>query len=130
MAHIARRFISARHRDCRGGVLIEALVAVMVFSLVGTAVLVGLSVTHRSGAETEGQSVAENVARNQMENAFSLPYQAPLSTYPPISAPAGYSVTATADWEVLDDTNLERVTVTIHREGRDILVLETFRARD
>ena len=52
---------------------IETILVVLIFSLVGGAVLRGISGTHSSGTRTENQSVAENIARNQMEYAFSLP---------------------------------------------------------
>ncbi len=46
-------------------------------ALVLEAVLQGLSTTHLSGAAIRRHSTYENIARNQMENMFSLPYQAP-----------------------------------------------------
>ncbi len=105
----------------------ETAVALSLFAVVGTAVLVGLSTTHRSGALTESQSVAENIARNQMENAFAQPYAAPPSAYPTIATPSGYSVTASSLEYVLGDPNIEKIVVTVRYSGRDILVLETLR---
>ena len=114
---------------CRGSLMMEAVVAVMVFTAVGVAVLVGVSTTHLSGAKVEGQSVAENIARNQMEYIFSLPYQEPPSTYPAIDTPPGYSVEALAQEYVTGDTFVEMVEVTASHEGQAILALETLRAK-
>ena len=66
--------------DCRGALLLETVIAIMVFSLVGVAVLGGLSTAYTSGAKTEVQSVAENLARNQVESIFSGPYREPDQT--------------------------------------------------
>ena len=69
--------------NCRGSLLLETVIAVMVFSMVGTAVMAGLNTAYMSGTKIEAQSAAENIARNQMESVFSLPYQAPGSTHIP-----------------------------------------------
>jgi hypothetical protein len=102
-----------------------------VFALVGTAVLSGLSVMHKTGALVEGHSVAENVARNQMAYVFTLPYQDWPATYAtmPAQVPNGYSVTALAEEYVVGDPDLQKVVVTAARDGDSILTLETVRSR-
>jgi hypothetical protein len=114
----------------RGQVLLETAVALSVFALVGTAVLVGVSLAHTTGSRVESQSVAENLARNQMEYVFSQPYQAPPAAYPTVSAPDGYTVSAVAEEYVLGDPNVEKVVVTVNRDGQSVLVLETLRTRE
>ncbi len=101
----------------------------MVFSMVGTAVMAGVNTAYKSGTIVEAQSEAENIARNQMESVFSQPYQTPGSTpYPTISPPAGYSVSiATADAVTPPDPDIEQVTVTVSRDGQDILILTGIR---
>ena len=42
----------------RGSLLLEAVISVLVFSVVGTGVLSGLSVAHTSGAVTQTQTTA------------------------------------------------------------------------
>ena len=114
----------------RGSLLIEAVVATTIFTIVGSAVLVGLSTTHISGAKTEEQSVAENIARNQMEKVFSLPYLDPPSTYPAIATSSGYGVSAAAEEYVVGDPNIEKVVVRVTHESEEVLVLETMRAKE
>jgi len=115
---------------CRGGLMLETVIAVAVLGLVGTAVLAGLSTTQSSGAKTEGQSVAENIARNQMEHIFALPFQDPPSTYSVVATPAGYGVTAQALQYVPGDVNIEKLVVTVTRGAQELLVLETLRTRE
>lgn len=110
-----------------GIALLEVVIALSLFALVGIAVLVGTSTIHSSGAVTEEQSLAENIARNQMERLFSEPYQPPPSSYTSISVPSGYNVAAAASEYVPGDTNIERIIVTITHQGQHILTLETLR---
>ena len=121
--------------DCRGGMFIETILVVLIFSLVGTAVLSGISGTRSSGARTERQGFAENIARNQIEYVFTLPYQEPPSTYPSIDLDgqdyAGYAVTGQAivDPDAGGNPNIERVMVEVLFGGEEILSLETLRTK-
>ena len=63
--------------DTKGNLLLEALVAITIFALVGGAVLSGMSTALNTGSMVEGQSVAEEIARNQMESVFNVSYQNP-----------------------------------------------------
>lgn len=104
-----------------------------VFALVGVAVLMALRTLYTTGSKVEVASVAENLARNQMESTFSGPYREPNQTpYPTITGvPSNYSVSTTVDFEdSLDpDPEVERISVTAQHEGQDILTLETLRGR-
>lgn len=125
--------------DSRGGLLLETVVAIIVFALIGTTVLVGVSTARRSGAVVDAQSIAENVARNQMEYVFSRAYKAPPLSYNSISdlpdndfkVPSGFTVTATALLRIGSaDTDLETVRVAVDHAGKQVLVVETIRARN
>lgn len=117
-------------RGRRGGILVEVLAAVALFGIVGSAVATGLSTSQLSAGVTEHQSVAESVARRQMEYVFSLPYQEPPSTYPSVDAPPGFSVTAEAEEYVVGDLTIEKVVVTVSRDGQGILALESLRTKE
>ena len=112
-----------------GVLLVETVIAVLVFGLVGAAVMSGLATTHRSGFKIEVQSNAESIARNQMEYVFSLPYQEPPYFYPTVIAPQGYGVTSEAREHINNDPNIEEVIVTVTFEGEPKLVVETMRVR-
>ena len=107
--------------------MMEALVAVFVFTVVGVLALRGLSTTRTLGNKLDGQTVAEHVARSQMEHALAQPYASPPNAYPAIVPPANYSV-AIANQSVPGATfNVARLMVTVQREGATILVLESMR---
>lgn len=113
-----------------GSLMVEVVAAVMVFTLVGSAVLVGLSTSHISSAQTESQAIADNLGRSQMEYVFSLPYQDPASAYPSIVTPPGYTVSALAEEYQANVQTVERVVVTVGHDGDTVLTLETLRVRE
>jgi Tfp pilus assembly protein PilV len=118
------------YRTQHGGVLVEVVISVLLFAMVGSAVLGGVSMTQTSGARVKVQSTAENLGRNQMEYVFALPYQAPPSTYPTIETPPTYALSALAETYVAGDPNIEKVVVTVFQEGQEVLALEAIRIND
>ena len=111
----------------RGGLIVEAVVSITVFTIVGSGVLAAVSTTQIAGAQVERQSIGENIARNQMEYIFSLPYQNPPSAYPTIVAPSGYSVTATAEEKEPSVVAIAKIVVTVSQDGQEVLIVETYR---
>ena len=112
-----------------GVLLVEAIVAVAVLGLTGTAVLAGLSTSKISGANTSTHSVAENLSRNQMESVFAEAYQGPAGSYTLVGTPSGYTVTVASEEYVVSDSNLELLTIRIFHQGAEVSVLETLRSR-
>ncbi|MEX2599728.1 MAG: hypothetical protein WD533_08740 [Dehalococcoidia bacterium] len=63
----------------RGAMLIEAVVAISVFTLIGAAVLSAMSTNHRASATVESSAAAENIARNVIEKILAEePYPNPV----------------------------------------------------
>ena len=109
--------------------MLDAVIAMMTFSIVGFAVMGGLSTTQLSSNAVEGQSVAENLARNQLELAFAAPYISPPTTYATVGVPNGYGITAVAEQFVSGDTNVQKIVVTVTRDGAGVLMVETLRVK-
>ena len=118
--------------------MVESVVAVLLFSVVGSAVLSGMSTVHRSSATTERQAVLENIARNQMNYLNSQPFVVAPYTYasstcpgPGITVPAGYNITCTAetysDAYLTGGDHLSKLVVTVGHGGQQQMVLETLR---
>ena len=135
-ARAVRRRVTALAGGNRGGLLIEVIIAMFVFTLVGTAILSGISTTQISGAEVESQAIAENIARNQIEYIMVQAYISPedLDNYDFISFPAGYNLVITKDplevnvegsLQTLDSDTIEKVVVTVTYQGNPVLTLET-----
>ncbi len=139
---LLKRLKSLANKE-RGGMLLEMAISVMVFVLVGTALLGGLSTAHISGANTETQSDAENFARNQMEYIAALPYQPlqgiPLqyqyAVAPGLGIPSdtgacgageiGYCLDARGEEILIGDPNIQKVIVDVYFDGTITMTLET-----
>jgi type II secretory pathway pseudopilin PulG len=125
--------LTSRLRGQTGGLLIETVVALTVFGVLGSAVLSGVQTSFLSKGKFDVQSEAENLVRNQMENALKQPYKAwPTSGniyYDPVtSTPAGYTITAEAvKYSTSTDTNIETIRVTVTHQGETVKVFETIR---
>ena len=134
-ARVVRRRVAAFAGGSSGGLLIEVIIAVFVFTLVGTAILSGISTTQISGARVENQAIAENIARNQIEYIMAQVYIPPGGQdYQLISFPPGYSLVVTKEMlevnvegslETLDPNTIEMVVVTVSYGGNPVLTLET-----
>jgi prepilin-type N-terminal cleavage/methylation domain-containing protein len=119
------------HYDVRkqhGFGLVESLVALAilgstVYMLVGSLTSGAISVD-----VIQEDTIAENIGRTQMEYTMSLDY---------VSAPHFYettdidnnefSVTAEASPVSGRDSNIQKITVTVYRNGRRVYVLEGFK---
>ena len=116
--------------DTRGSLLLETTIAITVFAVVGGAVLSGTSTSFKTGTLVEGQSIAEEIARNQMESVFNESYQEPPGTpYATMLPPAGYGASVSADEYLMGDVEIEMVVVTVSRNSENLLVLKTLRTR-
>ena len=133
---LADRFRSAVS-DSLGITLMETIIALAIFSSAGTAVLLGVSAAHISSDRVIASAIAENLARNQMEYVFTLPYVAQPGTYDSIAEdtslnitiPSGFAVGAVADsyMSASFTGSIEKVVVTVTRDEKIILVLESLR---
>ncbi|MCH8296511.1 MAG: type II secretion system protein [Chloroflexi bacterium] len=122
-----------------GITLMEMIIALAIFSSAGAAVLLGVGAAHISSDRVNASAVAENLARNQMEYVISQSYVAPGESYTSIAddpslnitIPSGFAVSAAAETYVADDGfsgSIQKVVVTVTRDGQSILVLESLRS--
>ena len=123
---IGRRLISVIS-DSSASFLLEAMIASTIFMTVSSAVLIGASATQRARGVIDRSAVAENTARNQMESIFASAYQTTTAQYSAIT-PSTSGFTVTAGQAILDGTtDLQKITVTVFKDNKSILVLETLR---
>ena len=115
----------------------ESIIAITIFAALGTAIAVGIQTADLSTQEVEGQSIAEKLARNQMEYVFTQNYQNPgpnvkyvsIETDSDFTVDPGFGVSADAVMYITGDTDIETVLVTVTRDAESVLTLETLRTK-
>ena len=113
----------------RGSGLIEILVALAIFGAIAVVFLGAISSGLTNAGKVKGHFTAENLARTQIEDIKSLPYEA-TNYYPmTVSPPHGYTILI----DVTDESppeylnSLQTVCVTVFREERRVFSLETYK---
>ncbi|HEY81866.1 MAG TPA: hypothetical protein G4O01_01075 [Dehalococcoidia bacterium] len=112
----------------RGIGLAEVLVAL---ALIGIAVVAFLSSLY-TGARTVNiiyeRVTAENLARSQLEYIKSQSYITAPTSYQALSSlPPGFTITTQASAIEGRDDNIQKITVTVSRNGKTLLTLEDFK---
>jgi len=137
------RRIKVSVQDETGIGLVESLAAVAILGVAVTAFVASLSTGTIAVREGDQEVVAQSLACAQLEYAKNYPYNPVATTYPyvytynetynpnPISLPEGYdiSVAVSPIPEAGGDTDIQKVTVTISREGVDILTVANYKVK-
>jgi prepilin-type N-terminal cleavage/methylation domain-containing protein len=106
-----------------GFTLIEVLVALALFAIIGIVFAGGLATASRAVFTGDVRTNAESLARTQMEYVKSHGYDS-AGNYTPQVPPqyenTGYSATIAA---LELETGLQEITVTVSHEGRQVITL-------
>ena len=112
----------------RGVTLIEVLVALVIFGIIAIVFAGGLGTASKAVFTADVRTNAESLARTQMEYVKSQEYidysESGHEDYDPITPPEGYEIAVTAD--ELND-GLQKITVTVSHEGRQVITLEGYK---
>ena len=122
---MARRPVSGQH----GSGLLEVLLATAIMGTIAVVFLSAIDGGMSRAAHVEGRLTADSLVRTQIEDLKSLPYDA-ANYYPvTVSPPAGFSVTVdVVDASPVDyPSTLQEILVTVLRDGRPILAVETIK---
>ena len=112
----------------RGGLLLETVVALSVFGVVGTSLMSGVQTSYTTKTQFDIRSRTENIVRNEMEAVFAQAYKPPGQTYSTATTSDGFVVTSEAiDYSTTSDSNLEIVRITVLHGGVTVKVLEAAR---
>ena len=125
---IAPRKLSEERSKEAGVGLVETLIAVGILGLALTALLSAVSTGSLASSRSQERVTAENMARSQLEYVKSQPYAAPPATYATVTpSPGGYAVSAAAEAIPNSDSSIEKVTVTVTRDGKTLFVTEDYK---
>ena len=110
----------------RGAILAESLVALAILSIIGVSFLAATSTGFFTSGTIADNAVANNLARDQLEEIKSSPFLAG-GDYPALTPPPGYSLSV----DVLPiegaDDNVQRIRVSVLESGKTLLVVEDFK---
>ena len=112
----------------KGSFLIEAVVSMAVFSVLGLAMMRGIQTSYVGKRSFDIQSSAENMIRNQIESVFNQAYVQPGSSYTAVSVPSTYAISADAITYDGSSTDIETVRITVSQNGQVLKITETLRA--
>lgn len=126
-------------RDQKGLGLVDSMVAIAIMGVAIAAFLVALSTGTMAVSQVEEEVVAQSLARSQLEYVKSYPYDSEAATYPyvytydetynpnPITLPEGYTIAVVVSSTPDTDTDIQKITVSISRDGDDILIVEDYK---
>jgi len=111
----------------RGFGLVETLAAVAILGVAVVALVLGLSTGSITVREGNQGLVAQSLAQTQLEYVKDYPYDPAATTYPTVDTPEGYSIGVEAGSIPDADTDIQRITVTISRDGEAILTVKDYK---
>jgi prepilin-type N-terminal cleavage/methylation domain-containing protein len=110
-----------------GFTLIEMLIATMLLGVVISVFLATLATGSRAVEVVDTRLELTRLAQSQMETTLSQPFLTAPASYPSIAAPPGYAVTAVAELLAGASPNIQRVVVSVYRDGEQRRTLEAFK---
>lgn len=109
----------------KGFTLIETLVAVGLLGIIVVGFLGGLTGAYKALITTDEQDIAKTLAQSQMENIMKEDYALSYSAAP-IPEVYGY-YSAVIGTESFRDSNIQKITVTIKHQDKDVTILEDYK---
>jgi type II secretory pathway pseudopilin PulG len=137
------RRIKVWAQDEAGIGLVESLAAVAILGIAGTGFVLALSTGAIAVREGDQEATTQSLARAQLEYVKNYPYNPEATAYPrvdiydetynpnPITLPEGYNISVVVSPipQADGDTNIQKITVTISREGVELLTVEDYKVK-
>ncbi len=111
----------------RGVTLVEAAVAVLILGGGVLMMVLGMSDGAMAVQQNDEQVTAQGLARTQMEYIKEYPYDPDATTYPAVAAPDGYGITVSVAAVPETNTEIQKVTATITRNGNTVLTIQDYK---
>jgi Tfp pilus assembly protein PilV len=117
----------ARLHSERGFALMETLIAVALLGMTLVVFVAGLSTGLLATGQSDRLSTAHELARAQVELTKAGAYSAAPFSYPTVTPPTGYGVTAAASSISGGDANIELIRVQVSKDGNVVYALEDYK---
>ena len=114
-------------QDESGLGLVETLAAVTILGAAVVAFIIALSTGSLSVRESSQEAVAQSLVRSQLEYIKNYTYNPAATTYPEIDAEEGYDISVEVSSIPDTNTDIQKITVTISRDGEEILMVEDYK---
>ncbi|GAH90626.1 unnamed protein product [marine sediment metagenome] len=123
-------------QDEKGLGLVESLAAVAILGIAAVAFVAALSTESIVVRQGDQEVMAQSLVQAQLEYVKGYPYDFGATTYPhvytydaiynpnPVTLPEGYIISVGVDSVPDTDTDIQKITVIISRDGEDILTVE------
>lgn len=119
--------IAISRRGERGFSLLESLVAIAILGGGALTLILAMSSGALAVNVNDEQSVAQSLARTQLEYIKSQDYDAGASAYPLVSAPEGYSISVSVSAVPGAVGNIQKITVNVARDEGTIMTTEDYK---
>ena len=107
--------------------LIEMLIATALLGGVVLVFLAALATGSRAVDVVDTRIELDRLAQSQMESTLSQPFLLAPASYPGIPVPPGYAVTVVAELLAGAGPDIQRVVVSVYRDGVQRRTLEAFK---
>jgi Tfp pilus assembly protein PilV len=114
-------------RGEQGVTLVESLVAIAILGGGVLTMILTMSGGVLAIQENDQQAIAQGLARTQLEYTKSYPFERHATTYPAISTPDGYSSAVSVAEVPGGDSEIQKITANIMRDGAVILIAEDYK---
>lgn len=104
--------------------LVDAVIAVAVAGTAVVAFVAALSTGSLAVNELDEQTVAQRLAVSQLEEIKSSSYE---TSYSLVDTPSGYSISVGVSSTPDADVNIQKITVTISRDGEGIFTVANYK---
>jgi prepilin-type N-terminal cleavage/methylation domain-containing protein len=119
--------IAISRRGERGFSLLESLVAIAILGGGALTLILAMSSGALAVNVNDEQSVAQSLARTQLEYIKGQDYDAGASAYPLVSAPEGYSISVSVSAVPGAVGNIQKITVNVARDEGTIMTTEDYK---
>ena len=111
----------------KGISLVETLIAVAILGTAIVAFVVSLSVGSLAVNALDKETIAQGLAQTQMEYIKNCLYDPGATTYPILTPPATYSVTVSVSAVPGADANIQKITVTVSKDGMNLVTVTDYK---
>ncbi len=109
----------------KGVSLVETLIAIGLLGIIGGSLMSGMMGIYKATPIVSEQDIGKRLAQSQLETILEMPYALSYSPVPIPSIYPGY--TAGISTDPFRDSNIEKITVTITHNDKEVATLETYK---